>query len=839
MSSDSDKEEEEEEEEEEPSRPYMVAAGSLEEDKEISDEKRCREGTKEASGRRLPRRRWSRRTGGDSVLMVKSMLDLRLLDSYRPDTEAEQEGVKPRPLDVSPRWMDPGEEARLHRTNQEMGSTISLQVNTAWAEDDEARANKRPEFIHLSNRSPDREPVVLYPDQWEDRLSLAGSEFQVKEVCPSAGGRQDKPSPDSGCSLGFSSSLSSPGRPAGDDSEPLSGDGNSSELEMEEDEDEGGRGGDRGLQAVPQTPDQEAFLKEHFVKLADLSDSGSPSKASHSSSESLSISSRFLSQNAAGSRTVIPLPSRTTSGGGEGVKARPLVSEVRPLMEQNHNSRVSWKPDQTHKQSPDQTHEQSPNQIHKQTPDQTHKQTPDQTHKQTPDQTHKQSPDQTHKQSPDQIHKQSPDQTHKQTPDQIQKQSPDQIHKPTPDQTHKQSLDQTEQGWDRLCARIEGEGAAQQAQQVQQAHRPSPLKKKVQTSLESRRNLGPAARAAASHLNFSSGLRKTQSVQNLLTDTGDSSLSPAAPHQLFLPLQRPTTLPSSPRRPPSTTLLLQRPSPASPRSPLQETAIAAPSVLSSQRKSSTTSAPPAASRSYMSPTASSMAKMLRSVSVGDGLNNPDEDPAATIDASSQVKDVPPPSLPLTAVVPSNAALATPPQAAVIPVVIAASSGLGNHVTPAPRGLQARVPGSSRPLPDKPSLASLSSPSTRPPPVSFSPLTPPPQEAEPQPIPVFVSPQAPPPQDVAPQPVPVLPEAPPPQDVAPQPVPVSPQAPPPQDAEPQTASGSDHAGLDSHPPPLVHPFILSSLAPPPILLFLLSLRTHGPANQCGDLQSSDQ
>lgn len=45
----------------------------------------------EASGGRLPRRRWSRRTGNDGVLMVKSMLDLRLLDSYGPDGQEEQQ----------------------------------------------------------------------------------------------------------------------------------------------------------------------------------------------------------------------------------------------------------------------------------------------------------------------------------------------------------------------------------------------------------------------------------------------------------------------------------------------------------------------------------------------------------------------------------------------------------------------------------------------------------------------------------------------------------------------------------------------------------------------------
>lgn len=39
--------------------------------------------------------------------------------------------------------------------------------------DDEERTNQRPDFIQLSNQSPDREDVVLYPDQWEDRVSLA------------------------------------------------------------------------------------------------------------------------------------------------------------------------------------------------------------------------------------------------------------------------------------------------------------------------------------------------------------------------------------------------------------------------------------------------------------------------------------------------------------------------------------------------------------------------------------------------------------------------------------------------------------------------------------------
>ncbi|KAM9341611.1 mitogen-activated protein kinase-binding protein 1 [Symphorus nematophorus] len=723
MSSDSDKEEEDEEDE--LCCPYMVPPGSLEEEEEteMSDEKfnsvdirDSRDSRTEVSGGRTPRRRWSRRTDSeeDGVLMVKSMLDLRLLDSYCPDRreetqdeQDEQDEVTTRPLDVSTSpcslrrgGRGPGLEVGLHRTNQELGSSISLQVTSAWVEDNEARTNQRPDFIHLSNQSPDREDLVLYPDQWEDRVSLAGSEFQVKEACPAAaaaGGRQDKRSPDSGCSLGFNSTLSSPVRPAGDSKpqKPLSVDGNSSELE--DDEEEGGRGGRGGgvggaevrTQVVPQTPDQEAFLKEHFVTLAELSVTGSPSRASHSSSESLSISSRFLSQNSAGSRTVLPLPSRTTGGGGGGgeVKARPLVSEVRPLMEQNQSwtqdRKMSWNQNQTQKQNQDQTHSLQ---------------------------------------------------------DQVQSQNranQDQTQPPQVGNQHQQGPEQ-----------IQSPAEQEETSSAQQANRPSPLKKKAQTTVESRRNLGPTARAAASHLNSSSGLRKAQSVQSLLSDTGDPpvSLSTSRPSrevtpQLLLPLQRPTTLPSSPRRPPSMAPSPQRPSPASPRSPQLETATA-PSALSTPRKSSSSSSTPVAPRSYMSPTASSMAKMSRSVSVGDGLNvsEPAEDPSVTSSScSSQVKETLPPPV---AVVSSNAALATPPHAAVVPVVVSSSSlssSLGNHcnqAAPPPRGLQARVPGSSRPLPDKPSLATFTpsppstlSSSTRPPPVSVSPLAPPPRQGE--------------------------------------------------------------------------------------------------------------
>ncbi|CAJ1074945.1 LOW QUALITY PROTEIN: mitogen-activated protein kinase-binding protein 1-like [Xyrichtys novacula] len=631
LSSDSEKEEEEE-----LSCPYMVTAGSLKEETVLSHPW-C---PQDIFGGRLPRRRWSRRSGGeDGVLMVKSMLDLRLLDSFSKDKQEEeqqeehQEENRPRHLSTTSGRRDQQGEGGLHRTNQERGSTISLQVTSAWVKDDEAETNQRPEFIHLSNQSPDREDPVLYPDQWEDRVSLAGSEFQVKEACPDgAGRRHDKPSPDSGCSLGFNSRLSSPAGPAGGDSERLSVDGNSSDLEEDEEDEGGGAGAGGGSQSVPQTPDQEAFLKEHFGTLADRSVSGSPSRGSHSSSESLSISSRFLSQVT--SRSVLPLPTRTTKGGGGEVKTRPLVSEVRPLMEKKQTwtqeRRVSWQQDQNQAQN------------------------------------------------------------------QVQQESDQEDRDPESDQ--------------------------------QQTSSP-PLPRKKTLPSESRKNPQP-----------SSGLRKAQSIQSLLTPTGEASLTQSAscpskdtpPHPL-IPQQRPTTLPTSPRRALPLTPPPQKASPASPRSPLHETALSAGSTPKKSSSSSSSSPAPSTARSYMSPTASSMAKMSRSVSMGDGLNvsNPGEGPSLTssIIPPSQVKEAPPL---VAAVIPSNAVLATPPHAAVIPVVVASSSSsLGNHGnqgTPSTRGLQARLPGSNRPLPDKPSLASLSSPS-RPPPVSVPPLTPLRQEVE--------------------------------------------------------------------------------------------------------------
>ncbi|XP_036449006.1 mitogen-activated protein kinase-binding protein 1 [Colossoma macropomum] len=351
MSSDSDKEAEEEEgieEEDEDNFPHLSSGSSTGEENGSSEEKHnsvnsyVREPRKrsesssacEGSGPR-PRRRWSRRIGSVD-LVVKSMLDLRQLESFAgpssPNKSSALTRESPLPSDL------------------ELGSTNSVQTIAAWVAEPEEqdssvlRGHSRPDYIQLPNQSPDSEPVVLYPESYEDRVSLAGSEYQVKELAygvrlPKGNSCPEKQSPDSACSMDYSNSrLSSPEHP-GEDSEPtepLSVDGNSSELDIEdldEEEEESLRKNETKT-SVPQTPDQEAFLKTHFGNLTDLNTSASPTQVTPNFTDSVSISSKFLSQSSSGCRQPFPFPSNKSSQSKDasGV-VRPLVSEVRPLME--------------------------------------------------------------------------------------------------------------------------------------------------------------------------------------------------------------------------------------------------------------------------------------------------------------------------------------------------------------------------------------------------------------------------------------------------------------------------------------------------------------------------
>ncbi|XP_050989162.1 mitogen-activated protein kinase-binding protein 1 isoform X4 [Labeo rohita] len=342
MSSDSDKDVEEEEgiEEEDEMFPHLSSGSSAGEDTGSSEEKRntlnshmkkqsssCEN---EVSGPK-PRRRWSRRMGSMD-LKVKSMLDLRQLESFAmPLFPSKNQDVH---KDLPP------------PRNQELGSTISLQTIAAWVpEENEPGGQTRPHYIQLSPQTPETE--VLYPEGCEDQISLAGRQYQVKKLphgvrCVKVNSCPEKQSPDSACSMEYSSSrLSSPEHP-GEDSEPtepLSVDGNSSELDMEDlDEEEDDSLRKNEVQTpVPQTPDQEAFLKRHFANLSDLNNPASPTRVTPNISDSMS--SKFLSQNSP-SRSLFPFPSnkssdiKTTSG-----VVRPLISEVRPLMENKSPSK--------------------------------------------------------------------------------------------------------------------------------------------------------------------------------------------------------------------------------------------------------------------------------------------------------------------------------------------------------------------------------------------------------------------------------------------------------------------------------------------------------------------
>ncbi|XP_061552291.1 mitogen-activated protein kinase-binding protein 1 isoform X4 [Phycodurus eques] len=304
-------------------RPPPVVAASSDSDGEEEDEEEEEEEAAEASrdretsapDGRLPRRRWTRNScggddGGGDVAEATSMSDLRQLDSYCWNGDAQT-----RPLDDSPIWV---KEAGLHRANQRLGSRLSLQV-----EHTEALANPRPDFTLLSSQSLEREEPVLFPDQWEDGVSLR-SDFEVKGTGP-ASGQEDKPSPDSGCSLRFHSRTSSPDAAAKDTEATV-------QTERLSDNDDDDDSPDEDAGPVPRTPDQEAFLKKHFVTLADIAEG--PSRTAHSSNESLSMSSRFLSQNSAASRVIL-------ESGDIETKSHPVVSEV-----QNPGPSMTWTLDQ-------------------------------------------------------------------------------------------------------------------------------------------------------------------------------------------------------------------------------------------------------------------------------------------------------------------------------------------------------------------------------------------------------------------------------------------------------------------------------------------------------------
>ncbi|XP_043327487.1 mitogen-activated protein kinase-binding protein 1 isoform X3 [Cervus canadensis] len=241
-------------------------------------------------------------------LSVRSMLDLRQLETLAPGprgTHQDSPAMTP---------SGPG------KHSQQAPETSSVSQNEKLPRPQASQPCSCPHIIRLLSQeeglfAQDLEPApnedgIVYPELG-DSPALDTSEFQVQAPSRGTLGRvyadgrgSEKHSPDSACSVDFSSSrLSSPEHPNEDSesTEPLSVDGISSDLEEpaegdeEEEEDEGGTGPYEVQEGSPHTPDQEQFLKQHFETLANGAAPGGPVRVPERT-ESRSISSRFLLQ---------------------------------------------------------------------------------------------------------------------------------------------------------------------------------------------------------------------------------------------------------------------------------------------------------------------------------------------------------------------------------------------------------------------------------------------------------------------------------------------------------------------------------------------------------------
>ncbi|XP_039922493.1 mitogen-activated protein kinase-binding protein 1 isoform X1 [Hirundo rustica] len=256
----------------------------------------------EAPMSKMPRQRsrWSQPTS-NIEMTVKSMLDLRQLESFSVSRSPSRDS-----LSQNSNGDDREEHADLPVHINKVGSSIPPQDNGSCVRPQVIRLVSCEEGIFSQELEPsESEECVIYPEQDEIHPTDSSSEFQVKalphgKLCRGyqSNGCPDKHSPDSACSVDYSSSrLSSPDQPNEDSegTEPLSVDG-VSDLEGEEGEEDVGTSMPEG--EIPQIPDQEKFLKEHFGTLSNTDGKGGSCR-NLERTENLSISSRFLSQSPA------------------------------------------------------------------------------------------------------------------------------------------------------------------------------------------------------------------------------------------------------------------------------------------------------------------------------------------------------------------------------------------------------------------------------------------------------------------------------------------------------------------------------------------------------------
>ncbi|NXH63137.1 MABP1 protein, partial [Rhabdornis inornatus] len=256
----------------------------------------------EAPMSKMPRQRgrWSQPTSSIEMT-VKSMLDLRQLESFSVSRSPSRDS-----LSQNSNGDDREEHNDLPVHTSKVGSSIPSQDNGSCVRPQVIRLVSCEEGIFSQELEPsESEECVIYPEQDEIHPTDSSSEFQVKalphgKLCRGyhSNGCPDKHSPDSACSVDYSSSrLSSPDHPNEDSegTEPLSVDG-VSDLEGEEGEEDVGTSMPEG--EIPQIPDQEKFLKEHFGTLSNTDGKGGSCR-NLERTENLSISSRFLSQSPA------------------------------------------------------------------------------------------------------------------------------------------------------------------------------------------------------------------------------------------------------------------------------------------------------------------------------------------------------------------------------------------------------------------------------------------------------------------------------------------------------------------------------------------------------------
>ncbi|XP_059505284.1 mitogen-activated protein kinase-binding protein 1 isoform X2 [Stegostoma tigrinum] len=275
-----------------------------------------------------PRGRWSRRgNNNDSLgLSVKSMLDLRNLDSF---SFSPLVGPEPRAGTAPSGSTVPEESSERERCVRVSIETLLSDIEEQELTEVHSSGFVGPCGVTVPTReegifsqeleTPEVEERTIYPVHTGSPSETEG-EYQVKELqhrtqekVYRSRGLPEKHSPDSACSVDYSSShFSSPEHPHEDSecTEPLSVDGISSDMEEEEEELSGSYSRET---AVPRTPDQEHFLKQHFGTLADESVGAKtdhqlehPRPLSAKETEELlnprlSISARFLSQSLASS----------------------------------------------------------------------------------------------------------------------------------------------------------------------------------------------------------------------------------------------------------------------------------------------------------------------------------------------------------------------------------------------------------------------------------------------------------------------------------------------------------------------------------------------------------